>query len=146
MPMIGPGRDVLAPDIGTSEREMAWIMDTYNAALGMTLGAPVTGKPVVVGGSSGRRRATGYGVAECVKIAVGVEGLSPPVRVAVSGYGDVGRVAAETLASEGDYFRIVAAGDVSGGRYDPAGLDVGAAGRHLDAGGGLGALGAGGRG
>ena len=137
MPLIGPGRDVLAPDIGTSEREMAWIMDTYNAAVGMTLGAPVTGKPVVVGGSSGRRRATGYGVAECVKLALGLDGLRPPVRVAIAGYGEVGRVAAETLAADPDYFRIVSIGDVSGGRHDPNGLDIASAGRHLDGGGAL---------
>ena len=137
MPLIGPGRDVLAPDIGTSEREMAWIMDTYNTAVGMTMGAPVTGKPVVVGGSSGRQRATGYGVAECVKLAIGLDGLRPPVRVAVSGFGDVGRVAAETLAAEGDFFRIVSIGDVSGGRHDPDGIDVGAACRHVDGGGTL---------
>ena len=138
MPLIGVGRDVLAPDIGTSEREMAWIMDTYNAAMGMTLGAPVTGKPVVVGGSSGRRRATGYGVAECVKMAIGLEpGMEPPVRVAVAGFGDVGRVAAETLTAEGDYFKIVGASDVSGGRHDPDGLDVAALGSHLDEGGTL---------
>jgi glutamate dehydrogenase (NAD(P)+) len=134
MPLIGVGRDVLAPDIGTSEREMAWIMDTYNAALGMTLGAPVTGKPVVVGGSTGRRRATGYGVAECVKLAIGLDGLTPPVRVAIAGYGEVGRVAAETLAADPGYFRIVAIGDVSGGRHDPDGLDIAAAGRHVDGG------------
>jgi glutamate dehydrogenase (NAD(P)+) len=143
MSLIGPGRDVLAPDIGTSEREMAWILDTYNAAAGMMLGAPVTGKPVVVGGSTGRRRATGYGVAECVKMAIGAEGLGPPVRVAVAGYGDVGRVAAEQLAAEGDYFRIVAAGDVSGGRFAPEGLDVVATARHLDGGGRLAELPAG---
>jgi glutamate dehydrogenase (NAD(P)+) len=137
MALIGPGRDVLAPDIGTSEREMAWILDTYNAALGMTLGAPVTGKPVVVGGSSGRRRATGYGVAECVKLAIGLEGLAPPVRVVIAGFGEVGRVAAETLAADGDYFTIVGAGDVSGGRHDPTGLDPAAIGRHLDGGGAL---------
>ena len=135
MTLIGPGRDILAPDIGTSEREMAWILDTYNAALGMTLGAPVTGKPVVVGGSSGRQRATGYGVAECVKLAVGYEGLAPPVHVAIAGYGDVGRVAAEALAAAGDYFRIVAAGDVSGGRHAEGGLDIGALARHVDGGG-----------
>src|SRR3954470_1632282 len=95
MALIGPGRDVLAPDIGTSEREMAWILDTYNAALGMTLGAPVTGKPGLVCGSSGRPRATGYGVAECVKRAIGREGLAQPVRLVIAGFGEVGRVAAE---------------------------------------------------
>jgi glutamate dehydrogenase (NAD(P)+) len=111
--------------------------------LGMTLGAPVTGKPVVVGGSSGRRRATGYGVAECVKLAIGLDGLRPPVRVAIAGYGEVGRVAAETLATDRDYFRVVAIGDVSGGRVDPDGIDVAAAGRHVEGGNPLVELGAG---
>src|SRR3954454_11375174 len=137
MPVVGPGRDILAPDIGTGEREMAWILDTYNAALGMTLGAPVTGKPVVVGGSSGRRRATGDGVAERVQLAIRLDGLAPPVGVVVAGFGEVGRVAAETLALDGDYFTIVGAGDVSGGRHDPSGLDPAAVGRHLDEGGAL---------
>src|SRR4051794_22388352 len=97
MPLIGPGRDILAPDIGTSQREMAWLLDTYNTATGMAAGSPVTGKPVVIGGSAGRRRATGYGVAECAKFAAGMLGLEPPLRVAVSGFGEVGQVAAELL-------------------------------------------------
>jgi glutamate dehydrogenase (NAD(P)+) len=141
MPLIGPGRDILAPDIGTSGREMAWILDTYNTALGMMSGAAVTGKPVVVGGSSGRRRATGYGVAECVKLGAQRLGLQPPVRVAISGYGDVGRVAAETLVEGGDDFLIVAIGDVSGGPHDDGGLDLVAAGRYLDEGGTLAEIG-----
>jgi glutamate dehydrogenase (NAD(P)+) len=145
MPLIGPGRDILAPDIGTSEREMAWILDTYNTALGMMSGGAVTGKPVVVGGSSGRRRATGYGVAESVKLAVERYGLRPPVRVAIAGYGEVGRVAAEELAEEGGAFRIVAIGDVSGGPHDPGGLDPQEAGHYLDGGGTLAELGAGDR-
>src|SRR3954470_18226128 len=141
MPLIGPGRDVLAPDIGTGEREMAWIMDTYNAAVGMVLGAPVTGKPVVVGGSSGRRRSTGYGVAEIVKLTVERLGLEPPVRVVGAGYGEVGRAAAEALAAEGDAYRIVAIGDVGGGPYDPDGLDLHAAERYLHEGGPLAEIG-----
>ena len=136
MPLIGPGRDVLAPDIGTGEREMAWIMDTYKTAMGAIAGSPVTGKPVVVGGSEGRRRATGYGVAECVQLGVGLLGMQAPVRVAVSGFGDVGRVVAELLAAHGG-FSVVAIGDVSGGRYAPGGLDVGAITRHCEAGGAL---------
>ena len=136
MPLVGPGRDILAPDIGTGEREMAWILDTYNAAAGAMAGSPVTGRPVIVGGSEGRRRATGYGVAECVKLGVGMLGMKAPVRVAVSGFGDVGRVAAELLASHSG-FGVVAVGDVSGGRYDPDGLDVAALGSHVDAGGAL---------
>jgi glutamate dehydrogenase (NAD(P)+) len=145
MPLIGPGRDILAPDIGTSGREMAWILDTYNTALGMMSGAAVTGKPVVVGGSSGRRRATGYGVAECVRLAVERYGLRAPVRVAIAGYGEVGRAAAEELAGDGDVFRIVAIGDVSGGPHDPNGLDPADTGRYLDGGGTLAELGAGDR-
>jgi glutamate dehydrogenase (NAD(P)+) len=145
MPLIGPGRDILAPDIGTGEREMAWILDTYNAALGMTLGAPVTGKPVVVGGSSGRRRSTGYGVAQIVKHTVERLGLRPPIRVAVAGYGEVGRAAAETLDEDGDDFSIVAIGDVGGGPYDPGGLDLHAAERYLREGGSLAELGGGDR-
>jgi glutamate dehydrogenase (NAD(P)+) len=133
MPLIGPGRDILAPDIGTSEREMAWLLDTYNAAFGAVLGSPVTGRPVVVGGSSGRRRATGYGVAECVKMAAALRGLDAPVRVAVSGFGDVGRVAAELLASA-DGFVVVAASDVSGGCWSPDGLDVRGLAAHVDSG------------
>jgi glutamate dehydrogenase (NAD(P)+) len=143
MPLIGPGRDILAPDIGTSGREMAWILDTYNTAIGMMSGGAVTGKPVVVGGSSGRRRATGYGVAECVKLAVERFGLQPPVRVAIAGYGEVGRAAAEELSQEGGAFRIVAIGDISGGPHDPGGLDPQETGHYLDGGGTLAELGAG---
>jgi glutamate dehydrogenase (NAD(P)+) len=136
MPLIGPGRDVLAPDIGTGEREMAWIMDTFNAAMGAVAGSPVTGRPVIVGGSEGRRRATGYGVAECVKLGVGMLGMEAPVRVVVSGFGDVGRVVAELLSAHGG-FSVVGVGDVSGGRHDPDGLDVDSVLRHVDAGGTL---------
>jgi glutamate dehydrogenase (NAD(P)+) len=136
MPLIGPGRDVLAPDIGTGEREMAWILDTFNAAHGAIAGSPVTGRPVIVGGSEGRRRATGYGVAECVKLGVGMLGLEAPVRVVVSGFGDVGRVVAELLSAHGG-FSVVAVGDVTGGRHDPSGLDVDSIIRHVDAGGAL---------
>jgi glutamate dehydrogenase (NAD(P)+) len=134
LPVIGPGRDILAPDIGTSEREMAWVLDTYNTAAGMVAGSPVTGKPVVIGGSSGRRRATGYGVAECARFAVGMVGLGAPVSVVVSGFGDVGQVAAELLADESG-FRVVGVGDVSGGRYDPSGLDIEAIAEHTGDGG-----------
>jgi glutamate dehydrogenase (NAD(P)+) len=136
MPLIGPGRDILAPDIGTGEREMAWILDTYNAASGGVAGSPVTGRPVIVGGSEGRRRATGYGVAECVQLGVGLLGMGAPVRVVVSGFGNVGRVVAELLASHAGY-RVVGLSDMSGGRHDPAGLDVAAITSHCDAGGTL---------
>jgi glutamate dehydrogenase (NAD(P)+) len=134
MPLIGPGRDVLAPDIGTSEREMAWLLDTYNTAAGMIAGSPVTGKPVVIGGSSGRKRATGFGVAECTKFAAGMLGLEPPVSVVVAGFGNVGQAAAEVLAAEPG-FEVVGIGDVAGGCYDEAGLDVQAVAQHHEGGG-----------
>src|SRR3954468_13766296 len=134
MPLIGPGRDVLAPDIGTSGREMAWVLDTYNTAAGMIVGSPVTGKPVVIGGSSGRRRATGFGVAECVKFAVAMQSMEPPGPVAVAGFGEVGRVVAELLAAEKGY-EVVAVGDVAGGRYDESGIDVQAIAQHREEGG-----------
>src|SRR3954467_3822555 len=134
MPLIGPGRDVLAPDIGTSGREMAWLLDTYNTAAGMIMGSPVTGKPVVIGGSSGRKRATGFGVAECTKFAAGMLSMEPPVAVAVSGFGDVGQAAAEVLAADRG-FVVVAIGDVSGGRYEESGLDVHAIAQHCEQGG-----------
>lgn len=122
-PIIGPGKDILAPDMNTGEREMAWILDTYNAAAGLNLGSPVSGRPVVVGGSAARRSATGIGVAHCVRLAVERLGLTPPVRVAVSGYGAVGRTVAEDLARDGG-FAIVGIADETGGICDPRGLSV----------------------
>jgi glutamate dehydrogenase (NAD(P)+) len=132
-PIIGPGRDILAPDINTGAREMAWILDTYNAAVGLNLGSPVSGRPVVVGGSMARRPATGLGVAHCVLLAARRQALSPPIRVIVSGYGAVGRTAAEDLArTEG--FVLVGIGDVGGGRYDPHGISTEEVARQLQAG------------
>jgi glutamate dehydrogenase (NAD(P)+) len=122
-PVIGPGLDVLAPDVGTGEREMAWIMDTCATLGGRAAGGWVTGKPVLVGGDPGRRSATGVGVVECVAAAVRASSMGAPVRVAVSGYGNVGRTCAELIAgSEG--FALVGAGDVTGARYAAEGLDV----------------------
>lgn len=127
MPLIGPGKDVLAPDLNTGEREMAWIMDTYSAYAAQTgspLAAAVTGKPVIIGGSSHRRGATGLGVAETVKLAAAHLKLTPPIRVIVCGYGDVGRATAEALV-EDEAFLIVGASDIAGARYAYDGLRVG---------------------
>lgn len=133
MPVIGPERDVLAPDMNTGEREMAWIMDTYATARGGAGGAAVTGKPVIVGGSESRRPATGQGVAECVRLAVENLRLPEPVRLVVSGYGNVGRTVAEALGAD-PRFLVVGAGDVTGARYDSAGLDLAALAEAVDAG------------
>ncbi len=133
MPVIGPEHDVLAPDINTGEREMAWIMDTYATAHGRASGAAVTGKPLIVGGSSERRPATGLGVVECVRLAVRERGLPTPVRVVVAGYGNVGMTAADLL-DEDDDFIVVGVSDVYGARYSAEGLDRTALREAVDAG------------
>lgn len=120
-PIIGPGRDVLAPDLNTGEREMAWIYDTYSTLSGGNVGSPVTGRPVLVGGSSGRRTATGFGVACCCRwIAERLE-IPPPVRLVIAGFGNVGQAVASELARD-PAFRIVAISDVNGCRRSPSGL------------------------
>jgi glutamate dehydrogenase (NAD(P)+) len=137
-PLIGPDHDILAPDINTGEREMAWIMDTYAVRTGRVAGDSVTGKPVIVGGSAFRRAATGAGVAHCVWLATRHLGLDRPLEIAVAGYGNVGRTVAERLSAAGA--RVVAISDVSGGRHAAAGLPIQAVGEALDAGATIGAL------
>lgn len=132
-PLIGPDRDIMAPDMNTGEREMAWIMDTYSTALGYTVGPSVTGKPVAVGGSPQRRGATGAGMAECVRLAADLAGLPSPVRIAVAGYGNVGRTTAELLTAD-PRFVLVGLSDVSGARYAADGLSPAEIGAELDAG------------
>ena len=120
---LGPDSDVPAPDVNTNERVMAWIMDTYSMHTGHTETAVVTGKPIALGGSLGRREATGRGVVLAAREALLHAGL--PIRgatAAVQGFGNVGSVAALLLAREG--CRVVAIGDRTGARHDPAGLDV----------------------
>jgi len=123
---LGPDSDVPAPDVNTNERVMAWIMDTYSMHARHTVTAVVTGKPVEMGGSLGRREATGRGCMHVTKQAL--EHLGMPVAgatVAVQGFGNVGSVAAALLAGEG--CRIVAVSDRTGGVHNAAGLDVTAA-------------------
>jgi len=121
--LIGPDKDIPAPDMYTNEQTMAWIMDTYSINVGHTVPSVVTGKPVSIGGSLGRNEATGRGVAYCVKRAVEFTELkSSPVSVVVQGFGNVGSVAARLLHDAG--FKIVAVSDVYGGVYNPQGLDI----------------------
>ena len=122
-PIIGPGKDILAPDLNTGEREMAWIADTYATGAPAGLGSPVTGRPVDVGGSAARRSATGVGVAHCVIAAAEHMGMAAPVRVAIAGYGNVGAAVAERLAHQPG-FAVVAVSDATGGLADPDGLSV----------------------
>ncbi len=120
---LGPDSDVPAPDVNTNERVMAWIMDTYSMHVGHTVTAVVTGKPIEMGGSRGRREATGRGCMLCTKQALAHLGM--PVKgtsVAVQGFGNVGSVAAQLLQREG--CRIVGISDRTGGVVNPKGLDV----------------------
>lgn len=123
-PIIGPGVDVLAPDVGSGPREMAWILDTYRNIRGGEFGSPVTGRAVSVGGTDARRRATGKGVAQIVRRLAERLELQDPIRVVVSGFGEVGRAAAESLAADVN-FRVIGIGDLDGGRYKADGIGVG---------------------
>jgi glutamate dehydrogenase (NAD(P)+) len=122
-PVIGPDRDIPAPDMATGEREMAWFMDTYSQQVGHPVPEIVTGKPLVLGGTEGRDIATGMGVVFCLESVLkgrgqAVEGM----RVVVQGLGNVGAVVARELAARGA--RIVAVSDVTGGVVNEDGLDL----------------------
>jgi glutamate dehydrogenase (NAD(P)+) len=120
---LGPDSDVPAPDVNTNERVMAWIMDTYSMHAGHTVTAVVTGKPVEMGGSFGRREATGRGCMIVTKEALNHMGMTVAgTSVAIQGFGNVGSVAAEMLQREG--CKITAIGDRSGAIYNPAGIDI----------------------
>ncbi|MBK8249320.1 MAG: Glu/Leu/Phe/Val dehydrogenase [Gemmatimonadetes bacterium] len=120
---LGPDSDVPAPDVNTNERVMAWLMDTYSMHKGHTVTAVTTGKPVEMGGSLGRREATGRGCMLVTKEALAHLGMNVKgTTVAVQGFGNVGSVSAQLLAKEG--CKIIAISDRTGGWHNPAGLDV----------------------
>jgi len=132
IPFIGPQIDVMAPDLGTNEQTMAWMMDTYSMHEGHAVPSIVTGKPVSIGGSLGRREATGRGVAYLVNRATDTVGLDMNQCTAVvQGYGNVGSIAALSLARYGA--KVIAVSDVSGGIYNRAGLDLFALEKHVAA-------------
>ena len=113
LPIIGPERDIPAPDIGTDERNMAWMMDTYSVNAGFSVRGVVTGKPIVLGGSIGRNSATGDGVAISTREALRMRGINPVgATVAIQGFGKVGYWAA--VALEGMGMKVVAVSDVNG--------------------------------
>jgi glutamate dehydrogenase (NAD(P)+) len=123
LPIIGPERDIPAPDMATDEQTMAWMMDTYSMQVGYAVPEIVTGKPLSVGGSVLRPEATGIGVVMVVEEAVRRLGSSlDRAACVVQGYGKVGSVAAHELALRGA--RIVAISDIVGGIHDSAGLDL----------------------
>ena len=120
---IGPDKDVPAPDVNTNDQTMAWIMDTYSMHVGHTETAVVTGKPLELGGSLGRREATGRGVMICAREAAKHAGFDiKGAKVGVQGFGNVGSVSAALLAGIGA--RIVAVADYKGGVYNAKGLDI----------------------
>src|SRR5262249_45477490 len=125
IPLIGPQEDIPAPDMATNEQTMAWMMDTYSMQMGHAVPEIVTGKPFSFGGSVFSHEAPGVGVVRVADRAC--ERLGMPLerqRCVVQGFGNVGGVAAFELASRGA--TVVAVSDVSGGIYDPAGLDIAA--------------------
>jgi glutamate dehydrogenase (NAD(P)+) len=130
--LFGPETDIPAPDVNTNEQIMAWIQDTYSMHARRTVPGVVTGKPIAMGGSRGRREATGRGVLFCVREACAHLGLPlAGARVAVQGFGNVGSVSAALLHRAGA--RIVAASDVRGAIHNPEGLDVPALLAHAQA-------------
>ena len=129
LPIIGPEVDIPAPDIGTDEQTMAWIMDTYSVAVGHTVPGVVTGKPVSLGGSLGRALATSRGVAHVAALAMRTRGIDPTrATAAVQGFGKVGHGAAQLLAEHG--VSVVAVSDIDGAIYAAGGLDVAALTAH----------------
>jgi glutamate dehydrogenase (NAD(P)+) len=123
IPFIGEKVDVMAPDMGTNEQTMAWIMDTYSVHTGYAIPSIVTGKPVSIGGSLGRRESTGRGVGYLINRAMDTIGLDPGNATAVvQGFGNVGSVAAFSLAKFG--VKVVGISDVGGALHNPKGIDL----------------------
>jgi glutamate dehydrogenase (NAD(P)+) len=121
--IIGPDKDIPAPDLNTDEQIMAWIMDTYSMHVRRTERAVVTGKPLILGGSPGRREATGRGVMIVTLAAMEKLGLDPKKSTAVvQGFGNVGSVSAKLLSEKG--LKIIAISDITGGYYNSKGIDV----------------------
>lgn len=121
--IVGPGKDIPAPDVYTNAQTMGWMMDTYSKLVGQNSPGVITGKPIILGGSKGRNEATAQGCVYTVLAALADAGIkTSEATVAVQGFGNAGRIAARLLAAEGA--KIVAVSDSKGGVYDAKGLDV----------------------
>ncbi len=121
--VFGPESDIPAPDMGTGPQEMAWIVDEYSKVKGQNAWAVVTGKPIVLGGSLGRVEATGRGVMVSTRTALAKMGIKPSeATCVVQGFGNVGSISARLISQMG--VKIVGISDVSGGYYNPEGIDV----------------------
>ncbi|MBV8177174.1 MAG: Glu/Leu/Phe/Val dehydrogenase, partial [Verrucomicrobia bacterium] len=131
IPFIGPHTDIMGPDMGTNEQVMAWFMDTYSANLGHAVPEIVTGKPVSVGGTYGRRESTGRGVVYLIERAAHLLKMKLGNATAVvQGFGNVGAVAAQGLAYKNG-MKIIGISDISGAYYNEHGIDVRAAEKHV---------------
>jgi len=124
IPLMSPQMDIPAPDMGTTPQVMAWIMDTYSMRAGYSVPAIVTGKPIGIGGSEGRKEATGRGVIVCMEAALEEHGITnrQETSVVIQGFGNVGSNAAAYAYQLG--YRIVGVSDVDGGIYNVNGLDI----------------------
>ncbi len=132
LPVIGPRMDVMAPDLGTDEQTMAWIMDTYSMSVGYACPEIVTGKPVELGGCVGRREATGRGVVYCIMQALQEMSASGQHTAVVQGFGNVGAVVCQELSLRG--IKVVGVGDRYGAIKNPKGIDVAALTQHVQSG------------
>jgi glutamate dehydrogenase (NAD(P)+) len=131
IPFVGPRADIMGPDMGTDERVMAWLMDTYSSYLGYSEPGIVTGKPVSIGGTRGRREAAGMGVVYLIERAADMVKLKlAGSRAVVQGFGNVGSVVAHGLAYRNG-MKIVGLGDASSAYYDKTGIDIWRAQSHV---------------
>jgi glutamate dehydrogenase (NAD(P)+) len=131
IPFVGPHTDIMGPDMGTNEQIMAWFMDTYSVYMGYAVNEIVTGKPVAIGGTEGRREATGRGVVYLVERAMNMLKMDPEECTAiVQGFGNVGSVAALSLAYKSGV-KVVGISDAYAAIYNPKGIDVKAAEQHV---------------
>ncbi|PYI54089.1 MAG: glutamate dehydrogenase [Verrucomicrobia bacterium] len=131
IPFVGPHTDIMGPDMGTNEQIMAWFMDTYSVYQGYAVSEIVTGKPVSIGGTEGRREATGRGVVYLIERAMNMLKMDPAKSTAiVQGFGNVGSVAALSLALQSGV-KIVGISDAHVALYNPKGIDIQAAEQHV---------------
>ncbi len=131
IPFVGPHTDIMGPDMGTNEQVMSWFMDTYSVYQGYAVNEIVTGKPVSIGGTEGRREATGRGVVYLIDRAMDMLKMEPEKCTAiVQGFGNVGSVAALALAMKSGV-KVVGISDHTAAIYDPKGIDVVAADKHV---------------
>src|SRR5438093_10949129 len=131
IPFVGPHTDIMGPDMGTNEQIMSWFMDTYAVYMGYAVNEIVTGKPVTIGGTEGRREATGRGVVYLIERAMNMLKMDPEKSTAiVQGFGNVGSVAALSLALKSGV-KVVGISDAYAAVYNPKGIDVKAAEQHV---------------